>query len=271
MTGPVERSGAGAGLTTEAGPLGRVDPTHPEAPSTVVRPPFWSATGTVVVGLFGLVASLIVLGSLADGVRKQEVFALDVWATPFLHGIASPSLDALMNWLTFMGSSTALVPAFVVVAALLLWRRRLGAALFLTVACVGALVLNGSMKLFFQRPRPSLPWAAVLPDYSFPSGHTMNAIVFYVAVALIAWSVFGRRIGLPALAAAAALSFGVGISRIYLGYHYLTDVAGGFLAGIAWLLVVGMALRARPTWHAWRRPRASTNDATPASKGTAEV
>ncbi len=256
MTRPVERAGAGAGPTTEAGPLGRVDPEHPAAPTTVVRAPFGTAAATAVVGLVGLIASLIVLGSIAAGVQDQEVFALDRWATPFLHGIASPGMDALMNGLTWMGSSAAIVPAFAVVAGALLWRRRPGAALFLTVVCLGALVLNAAMKVFFQRPRPALPWATVLPDYSFPSGHTMNAVVFYVAVALILWSIGGRRIGLLAMSIASALAIGVGISRIYLGYHYLTDVAGGLLAGIAWLLVVGAALRARPAWREWRETRA---------------
>jgi len=54
------------------------------------------------------------------------------------------------------------------------------------------------------------------------------------------------------VAIAAAVAIGVGMSRIYLGYHYLTDVVGGLLAGIAWLLVVGTALRARPAWRQWR-------------------
>ena len=271
MTVPVGRSGPGAGPTSEAGPLGRVDPAHPEAPAAIARPPFWPAAGTVVIGLFGLGASLVVLGSLAEGVRNQEVFALDVWATPFLHKIASPGLNALFSWLTFTGSSTAIIPAFAVVVGVLLWRRRPGASLFLAVACAGALLLNGAMKVFFQRPRPSLPWAVVLPDYSFPSGHTMNAVVFYIALALIVWSIVGRRIGLPALVLAIVLSLGVGISRIYLGYHYLTDVVGGVLAGIAWLLVVGTALRARPAWHAWRGPHPSVTDETTGPKGTVEA
>jgi undecaprenyl-diphosphatase len=91
----------------------------------------------------------------------------------------------------------------------------------------------------------------VLPDYSFPSGHTMNAIIFYVALALIAWSVAGRRIGVSALVGAIVLALGVGVSRIYLGYHYLTDVVGGLLAGVAWLLVLGAAFNARPRWWHW--------------------
>ena len=117
------------------------------------------------------------------------------------------------------------------------------------------------MKLFFARPRPQLPWAAVLPDYSFPSGHTMNTVIFYGAVALVIWSILGRRAGMIAVGVAVILAFGVGVSRIYLGYHYLTDVVGGILAGIAWLLVVGAAFRARPTWRRWRSPR---NRTTPA-------
>ena len=246
-------SGGRAGPTTGAGPLGKVDPVSPATPGAVPRPPLGTATVTIVAGIGVLIASLVVLGSIAEALRAQEVFALDTWATPFLHGIASPGLDALMGALTDMGSSQVIVPLFVVVIAGLLWKRRFGAALFLGVACGGALVLNGTMKLFFQRPRPQLPWAQVLPDYSFPSGHTMNGVVFYVALALILWSILGRRIGLTALAIASLLVFGIGVSRIYLGYHYLTDVVGGLLAGIAWLLVVGGAFRARPVWRRWRR------------------
>lgn len=244
-----------AGPTTEAGPLGRIDPVSPTPPGTVPRPPLGTATMTVVVGFAALVAILIVFGSIAEAVRAQEVFGLDTWATPFLHGIASPSLDVLMNALTDIGSSLVIVPILVVVGAWLLRRQRYGAALFLGVASVGSLVLQGTMKVFFARPRPHLDWVQqVLSDYSFPSGHTMSAVIVYVALALILWSVFGRRIGLVALAIAATVTFGVGVSRIYLGYHYLTDVVGGLLAGIAWLLVVGAAFRARPTWRRWRSP-----------------
>jgi len=257
QAGSVSDSGStvDAGPTTEAGPLGRIDPVSPTPPGTVPRPPLGAATMTVVVGFAALVAILIVFGSIAEAVRAQEVFGLDTWATPFLHGIASPSLDVLMNALTDIGSSLVIVPILFVVGAWLLRRQRYGAALFLGVASVGSLVLQGTMKVFFARPRPHLDWVQqVLSDYSFPSGHTMSAVIFYVALALILWSVFGRRIGLIALAIAATVTFGVGVSRIYLGYHYLTDVVGGLLAGIAWLLVVGAAFRARPTWRRWRSP-----------------
>jgi membrane-associated phospholipid phosphatase len=242
------------GKLREHGPLGPGEPT-PEPIEPLPAPEVGLATMTVVVGFFGLVASLFVLGSIAEGVRDQEVFALDTWATPFLHGIASPGVDAFMNGLTDIGSIYVVPILFAVVVGGLVWRRRYRAAGFIAVASLGSLVLQGSMKLFFARPRPQLPWAQVLPDYSFPSGHTMNTVIFYGAVALVTWSILGRRAGLLAVGLAAILAFGVGVSRIYLGYHYLTDVVGGILAGIAWLLIVGAAFRARPTWRRWRSPR----------------
>jgi undecaprenyl-diphosphatase len=237
-----------AGPDTEAGPLGRVDPAQPARSGTVPRPPVRPATLTVVAGFAAVVAMLAAFGSIAQGVRAQEVFALDTWATPFLHSIASPPLDWVMLRLTDIGSSLVIVPVFVVTVAALIARRRYGAAAFLTIAIAGGVLLDATMKAIFQRPRPQLSYAAVLPDSSFPSGHTMNAVIFYVALALIIWSIFGRRVGLTALAIAAVVAIGVGISRIYLGYHYLTDVVGAVLAGLSWLLVIGSAFRARRSW-----------------------
>jgi undecaprenyl-diphosphatase len=200
-----------------------------------------------------MVAILVVLGTIADGVRDQEVFVLDTWATPFLHGIQSPAFNALMNGLTAMGSTLIVLPVFVLVAGGLAVTRRYGATLFLTIALVGSLAIDATMKLVFQRPRPKLDYAAVLPDYSFPSGHAMNGVVFYVSIALIAWSVFGRRIGLISTVFAAILAFGIGVSRIYLGFHYFTDVVGGWLAGVIWLLIVGAVFRIRPNVWRWGR------------------
>jgi uncharacterized membrane protein len=118
---------------------------------------------TVVVGFGALVGSLVVLGSVAEGVRSQEVFALDAWATPFLHGIASPGLDALMNGLTDLGSSLVIVPILVVAVAALLWRRRYGVALFLGVAIGGSVVLQGTMKVFSHAPARSWPGPRCYP------------------------------------------------------------------------------------------------------------
>jgi undecaprenyl-diphosphatase len=260
-TPPVAAAGSrvDAGPKTQSGPLGRVDPKQPkQTRQPTPRPPLGLATGALVVGVVGLVASLIVLGFIAEGIRDQEAFALDTWATPFLHNIQSPAFNDLMNGLTTMGATLIVLPVLLVVGGGLLVVRRYGAFVFLAVSLGGSMLIDSIMKLIFERPRPKLDYAAVLPDYSFPSGHAMNGVAFYVAIALIFWSVFGRRVGVIALIAAAFLAFGIGVSRIYLGYHYLTDVFGGWLAGITWLLIVGAVFRIRPNVWQWGRIRAAS-------------
>jgi len=240
----------------EGGPLGEDARKEPGPPVATPPPPtkreLGLATATVLIGFAILVACLFVFGSLAQDVRSKDAFALDAWATPFLHGFSSPAMDTAMTAITTLGTVFVILPALVILGAWLLRTGRVRSLGFLVVALLGSLVLQLILKPFFARPRPGVPYAQVLSDYSFPSGHTLSAVVFYGGVALVVWSLFGRRAGLAALAAATVIALAVGISRIYLGYHFLTDVMGGLLAGIAWLLIVGAAFRARPTWRRWR-------------------
>ena len=203
--------------------------------------------------------AMLLFGFLADRVYLQEAFALDTIANPFLHSIASPLLDAIMNGITSVGSVEIVAPLFVLVVVLLLYHGLRAEALFLTAAIGGSVVLNGTMKVIVERPRPALPWAHVLPDYSFPSGHSMNSLVFYLAIALIVWGRYGRKVGAVAVAVALFIAVAVGVSRIYLGYHYVSDVVGGFAAGLAWLSVVALAFEVVPrTWP--RRPWADQHN-----------
>ena len=227
---------------TSAGPL----PAGVGAPDK-------TATFALVVGFMGLVACLLVFGYIAEDVRANEVFALDTFVTPLIHGVASPALDRLMNFATTLGSNLVIPPLFVIEIAILLRIGRPGASLFQAIVSGGALLLNGLMKVFFHRPRPVLPWAQALPDFSFPSGHTMNAFAFYVGLAIVIWSIVGRRSGLIAMTIAFVIVGFVGLSRIYLGVHYPTDVIGGILAGAIWVLVVLAAFRAEPLARYWPR------------------
>lgn len=235
----------------------RIPPRRKDDPPVAGIPAPRFATGLVALGFAGILVGLAVFGSLAVEIRGQELSALDAVATPFLHDRASPTLDAIMNAATFVGSDFAILPILLVTLAILVWRGRVREAVFLGVAVAGSVALNGVMKLFFQRPRPKLPWGHVLPDYSFPSGHAMNSLVFYLAVALLAWALLGRRIGVLAVTVALGLALVVGISRIYLGYHYFTDVVGGFAAGLVWILLVGGALHGGPWLARWRGKPAS--------------
>ena len=229
-------------------PMRAADPSRPSAEGGFSPPP--RSRLLLIVGSFvALLACLLVFGVIADDVHEQEANALDALLTPLLHSWSSPTLDAVMNAFTDLGSTLVVLPLLVVTLMLLVWRRHRTAALFLLVAMVGSVALNESLKLIFHRPRPQLSWARVQPEYSFPSGHAMNSLVFYVALALIVGVLWGRRAGVASMVVAIVLVLLIGTSRIYLGYHYFTDVVGGVLAGAAWLVIVIAAFGG----GAWRR------------------
>jgi membrane-associated phospholipid phosphatase len=227
-------------VTRSASPDDR-DPSAPSRPAVASerggsRRPGWP----VVAGSLSLVASALLLAVLADAVRRQQTFAFDATGNAFMHALASPALDALMAAATFAGMNVVLLGSTAVIAVALLVARRTREALFLPVVVAGSIVLNTAMKLVFQRPRPDLPWATAPPDFSFPSGHAMNSMAFALAVALVTWRLFGPRWGAVAFVVAVASAGLIGLSRIYLGVHYPSDVLAGFATAALW--VAGVAI-----------------------------
>ena len=154
----------------------------------------------------------------------------------------------------FVSVVTALVAAVMAHQRSGYWLGRLA------LSVPGCVLLNELLKNVFHRSRPSLEHPLVqLPSYSFPSGHTVAATVFYGFAAILLWSYIAPRawrlvIG-PAIVVVILM---VGLSRVYLGAHYPTDVLAGFLEGVAWLSFVGMITN---------RDRPGTTETTLAAKG----
>jgi undecaprenyl-diphosphatase len=126
--------------------------------------------------------------------------------------------------------------------------RRQAAALFVTVA--GGWALSVTLKTIFMRERPgSLPHLMEASGFSFPSGHSFNAAVVYVGMALI-FAGFSQRpaVRTTIIAAAIVLSFAIGISRVALGVHYPTDVIAGLAGGAGWVCLC-MVLFRRPQFR----------------------
>jgi undecaprenyl-diphosphatase len=211
-----------------------------------------SAAGVAL--LLGL-GSAIAFGVLGEEIQDREPVAVDTGASQFLHGFSSPPLDAGMQLASFAGSAYFVIPGLALVAILLLRRRRLAEAVFLSTAYAGSGALNFLLKLLFQRVRPTLPWSPGAPDYSFPSGHSMNSFVFYVGLAVVAWLVLGRRVGIAAQVGGLVIVLLVGVSRVYLGYHYVSDVLGGYAAGLLWLVIWSVAFPAIWTGNRTRTGR----------------
>ncbi len=165
----------------------------------------------------------------------------------WVHGWASPGVGAGMRALTELGRVETFLPAavFVGVGMVVEGRRRGAGALGL--AMVGALALNEGLKLHFARARPGVSWA--LGDertYSFPSGHALFAVTLYGTLTWLAWrgATAGRRVGLAAVAG--GLTVGIGVSRVYLGMHWPTDVLAGYAVGVVW---VGTVMTVERVWE----------------------
>ncbi len=199
-------------------------------PEQADRPRWLDRCRWLLVPAAGL-GALGVFAKVAREVQERETTAVDRAVSLALHRLDSPFMDAVMLGFTFLGSFPA-VAAVVVAAAI--WRvrsrdRRSAVALVLVAAVTE--LLNFALKQAFQRPRPSLfHEIATLHSYSFPSGHAMASAAVYGSVATVlarAYPAQRRAI----LLGACSLVLLIGLSRVYLGVHWITDVLAGWAAG----------------------------------------
>jgi undecaprenyl-diphosphatase len=159
--------------------------------------------------------------------------------------IGGPGVQAAVMHLSGLGSGavTTLVTLIAVIYLLLAGRKRFAV---LVIGCaVGTLLVMLMLKGLYERPRPSIVTAIDPPgDESFPSGHSMISSALYLTLgSLIARALPKRRLRIFAVVTGAFLALLIGVSRLYLGVHYPTDVLAGWTVGCAWALVCGIVAR----------------------------
>lgn len=197
----------------------------------------------LLIGLALACGSLFVFGWLAEEIGEGETELFDVAVREFIHSFAAPELTAAMRAMSFAGSPLFLfLLGIVVIFALYRYRHLRGAILF-AITTVGAAILLSLLKYAFQRARPEPFFDIVLPSsYSFPSGHSLGSFCFYLALATILTNRTGKfRIKVAVWTSAVSLVILIGISRIYLGVHYPSDVLAGFAAGFIWIMTIATA------------------------------
>lgn len=191
---------------------------------------------------FGLIVGLAVAaGSLLGRAEAPD------GSTPFDNSITSwfvahrtSGLTTVARALTELGSQSVLVPVVLVLAGALLVRRRLVLACVLVVSWAGALGLYSVVKPIVGRPRPPMDiWITHPAGSAFPSGHATQSLATFAAIAF-AVAVVAPRARWPSAVLAVVLAIGVGLSRVYLGVHWASDVIAGWLIALAW---VGVVLR----------------------------
>lgn len=195
------------------------------------------------IGFLSAVGALLFLAWLARAVIRGDTLHFDEWAATTLHSHASPFLTSLMNGITMLGANLILIVlGTVVVIVFMLMRWRNEAFMFL-VTMAGAAILNRVLKLSFQRQRPEPYFGLTAPtSYSFPSGHALLSFCFYGAIAIIIAAHLRRTTGRVLVwTLTGVLVLLIGISRIYLGVHYASDVVAGFTAAFIWIIAVKFA------------------------------
>lgn len=195
----------------------------------------WGPYARRIALLFlGVVLPLILFGLVAEEVIDKEAFFFDEPLLMFAHAHATPFLDKLMYFATTAGAALVLIPANCLIFAWLIRKGRRSDAVFWAVAVIGAKVINYAAKNFFGRVRPSL-WISRVHEstFSFPSGHAMATMATVAALCMLSWKTRWRWFAIVIGGAFAAI---VGVSRVYFGVHYPSDVLAGWAASLAWVI-----------------------------------
>ena len=218
----------------------RLRERHPKAWSFVARR--FAVTEYLglhlTVGLGLSLGALWLFGGIAeDIIHHDPLTQFDLTIAEAFHRHASPTGVAIAKGVSLLGSPGFIAVWGLAVVGLLLVRHQyllLGGWL---AALAGGGLLDVALKRVFHRTRPA--WDVPLltaRGWSFPSGHAMGSLVAYGMLAyLLVREVHGRRLRLAVIASATVLVLLIGLSRMYLGVHYFSDVIGGYAAGVVWL------------------------------------
>jgi len=197
-----------------------------------------------------LIATLLCFFALTLLVRPNAPGDLDARVNAFVGAHRSSALTSFFTGYTGLGQWLVLTVATVAVLAALAWRARRREAVFLLIAMTVSALLNVALKQLFARARPPAEAAvASVNGYAFPSGHAMSSATFALALAVVAWPTRWRW---PAAGFATAFALLMGLSRVYLGVHWLTDVLAAWVLAVAVVAATQTIVRSVIAWRAHR-------------------
>ncbi|MEM7591178.1 MAG: phosphatase PAP2 family protein [Cyanobacteria bacterium P01_A01_bin.83] len=203
---------------------------------STVNPKIASLIATVgITGLFSCLLITYVVAEISDEVLEQEAFAFDQTILLWIHSWANPVLDRLMQIITRLNDPDVVSVIAAVALILLLWRRCYPEAKTFVINCAGGVILSYGLKSVFGKVRPDL-WQSAIEEvsFSYPSGHALGSTVLYGFLAYLFATRF-PHLSLLFYFIAIILIGVIGVSRLYLGVHWPTDIIGGYGIGFLWL------------------------------------
>jgi undecaprenyl-diphosphatase len=202
-----------------------------------VNPRLSTLIATIGIGGLALcLLSLFIVAQLSEEVLEKETFTFDKSCLLWLHQWANPTLDKIMLTITKLGNPNMVIMIFFITLSVLLRKKYYQEAKTFFVACLGALILNNGLKLFFSKPRPQL-WNHLISEsfFSFPSGHALGSMVLYGFIAYLLSSHYPKFSRLI-YSLAIIIIILIGLIRLYLGVHWPTDIIAGYGVGFLWLM-----------------------------------
>ncbi|RDU36465.1 PAP2 family protein [Neobacillus piezotolerans] len=195
----------------------------------------FSYIGLAAIVLLGFLLAFI---GITEEMREHELEQFDSIIIGFVQGSVSPYLTKLMLLITMAGSVAWITVAVIIVIAVSFLKRKWRVGLFIGLSSGVGSIFNIFLKELFKRQRPDIEPLIVEQGFSFPSGHSMGSMIFYGAAAFLVFH-YAKKASTKTFGCGILLLiiFMIGISRIYLGVHYPSDIIGGFTAGGAWLTV----------------------------------
>jgi undecaprenyl-diphosphatase len=211
----------------------------------------WSEVMLLVAALVVLCCGYVFV-ELADEVKEGDTQSFDEWLLRTLRRADDPAVPIGPAWLreagldvTALGSPAVLLLVVIAVIGLMWLERQYRVMLVAVMATSTGSLVASILKYWVGRDRPTVvPRLRDVTTPSFPSGHAMLSAVVYLTLGILLMQVVpGRAAKLYCLLWAMFVTFLVGISRVYLGVHYPTDVLGGWIAGLAWALACWIAVQ----------------------------
>lgn len=199
----------------------------------------------IVISVLTIAVFLFVFGFIAQEVVARKPSSFDYHVMPALRKSADDPVPIGPQWLqegardvTSLGSVIVLLMITFSVSGYMFLVRKSGVAWLMLISVLGGLALNSLLKFMFSRPRPDFVTHAVrVFTTSFPSGHaTLSAITYLTIAALLARAYPSVTVSLYIMSLAVLLTVLIGLSRIYLGVHFPTDVLAGWCIGAAWAI-----------------------------------
>lgn len=187
-----------------------------------------------------VIAACLIFVTCASVYSTDFFYNIDVSVTLIFEKLRLPFLTDVFLVITEMGSLKFYLPLCLVIGLYFLFKRKIIGVIFLFVVLYSVRQLNYQLKELFSRERPSFDAVYEASHYSFPSGHAMNSAAIYgfISFLLLFYIIKNPNKRIIAVVITALLVFLIGVSRIYLGVHYLTDVIAGWSAGFIWLVIL---------------------------------